>query len=177
LCAVLEINPKNYYKYRNTDDPDYLDYLLIKEVFDESNGTYGYRRIAEGLEISEYKITMNEKKVRRIMKKYNLIPEHYRKSKQKHKNKRIEENVKLDLIKRHFDVDRPNKIWATDVTYLIFKDKRAYLSTILDLYDRKVVAYQISKHNDNQLVIDTLNKTIINKKDVRGVILHWFYNK
>jgi transposase InsO family protein len=172
LCAVLEISPKTYYKYRNTDDPDYLDYLLIKEVFDESNGTYGYRRIVEGLEISKYKITMNEKKVRRIMKKYNLIPEHYRKAKQKHKNKRIEENVKPDLIKRHFDVDKPNKIWTTDVTYLIFKGARAYLSTILDLYDRKVIAYQISKHNDNKLVMDTINKTIVNKKDVYGVILH-----
>ena len=34
------------------------------------------------------------------------------------------------------------------ITYLIYKDKRLYLSTILDLYDRKVVAYQISKFND-----------------------------
>jgi len=115
---------------------------------------------------------MNEKKVRRIMKKYNIIPEHYKKSKQKHKNARIEENVRLDLIKRHFDTNERNKIWTTDVTYLIFKDKRAYLSTILDLYDRKVVAYQISKYNDNKLVLDTLNKAITNKKDVRGVILH-----
>jgi len=106
------------------------------------------------------------------MKKYNLIPEYYRKSKQKHKNKRIAENVKLDLVKRQFDVDKPNKIWTTDITYLIFKGARAYLSTILDLYDRKVVAYQISKHNNNKLVVDTLNKAIVNTKDVHGVILH-----
>ena len=45
------------------------------------------------------------------------------------------------------------------LTYLIFKGFRAYLSTIIDLYDRHVVAYKIFKHNDNKLVMDTLNET------------------
>ena len=106
------------------------------------------------------------------MKKYNLMPEYYRKSKQKHKYTRIEENVKPDLVKRNFNVDEPNKIWTTDVTYLIFKESRAYLSTILDLYDRKVVAYVISKRNDNKLVMDTLNKALSKQKDVTGLIIH-----
>ena len=52
------------------------------------------------------------------------------------------------------------KCWDTDVTYLIFKGSRAYLSTIIDLYDRKVVSYKISKRNDNKLVMDTLNNGI-----------------
>ncbi|MFR7882136.1 MAG: transposase [Christensenellales bacterium] len=58
------------------------------------------------------------------------------------------------------------------MTYLIFNNKRAYLSTILDLFDRKVVAYRISKFNDNQLVIDTLNEAIAKNKDVHGLIIH-----
>lgn len=49
MCAVLNISPKTYYKYRNKEDPDYYDYLIIKEIFDDSKGTYGYRRIVEGL--------------------------------------------------------------------------------------------------------------------------------
>jgi transposase InsO family protein len=55
---------------------------------------------------------------------------------------------------------------------LIFNNKRAYLSTILDLYDRKVVAYKISKFNNNKLVVDTLNEAISKRKDVHGLILH-----
>ncbi len=90
---------------------------------------------------------------------------------QKNKNTRNEENVKQNLVNGKFDVDKENKIWTTDITYLIFKGARAYLSTILDLYDRKVVSYKISKHNDIKLVTDTLNKAII-KKDVSGLILH-----
>ena len=171
MCAVLEISPKTYYKYRNKGDPDYYDYLIIKEIFDDSKGTYGYRRIVEGLRI-KYGVVMNRKKVLRIMKKYNLIPEYHRKAKNKIKYKRIEENVRTNLLKRNFNASKPNKIWVTDITYLIFKGKRAYLSTILDLYDRKVVAYQISKRNDNKLVIDTLNEAIQIQKDVTGLIIH-----
>ncbi|MDD2203626.1 MAG: hypothetical protein PHT75_04945 [Bacilli bacterium] len=50
--------------------------------------------------------------------------------------------------------------------------KRLYLSTILDLYDRKVIAYKISQLNNNKLVIDTLNEEISKGKDVHGLIIH-----
>ena len=172
MCAVLNISPKTYYKYRNKEDPDYYDYLIIKEIFDDSKGTYGYRRIVEGIKIKYKGAVMNGKKVLRIMKKYNLMPEYVRKAKKKNKNERIEDNVKPNLLNRNFNTDLPNKVWDTDVTYLIFRGSRAYLSTIIDLYDRKVVAYKISKHNDNKLVMDTLNEAIAKRKDVSGLIIH-----
>ena len=171
MCAVLNISPKTYYKYRNKEDPDYYDYLIIKEIYNYSKGTYGSRRIVEGL-LLKYGVVMNGKKVLRIMKKYNLMAEYIRKAKIKHKNERIEDNVKTNLLKRNFNTDALNKIWDTDVTYLIFKGSRAYLSTIIDLYDRHVVAYKISKHNDNKLVMDTLNDALAKEKDVQGLIIH-----
>ena len=120
----------------------------------------------------KYGVVMNGKKVLRIMKKYNLMPNYVRKSKKKNKNERIEDNVKPNLLNRNFNSDTPNKVWDTDVTYLIFKGSKAYLSTIIDLYDRKVVAYTISKRNDNKFVIDTLNEALSKRKDVHGLILH-----
>lgn len=171
MCAALEISPKTYYKYRNKEDSDYYDYLIIKEIFDDSKGTYGYRRIVDGL-LQKYGVIMNRKKVLRIMKKYNIQAEYIRKSKIKHKNKRIEDNVKPNLLNRNFVTDALNKIWDTDVTYLIYKGNRAYLSKIIDLYDRHVVAYKISKNNDNNLVINTLNEALIKEKDVHGLIIH-----
>ena len=90
----------------------------------------------------------------------------------KNKNERIEDNVKPNLLKRNFTADKPNEVWDRNVTYLIFKGSRAYLSTIIDLYDRKVVAYKISKFNDNKLVIDTLNEALSKEKDVHGLIIH-----
>ncbi|NCA95425.1 MAG: transposase [Methanomicrobia archaeon] len=74
LCAALSISRRTYYKYRNQEDPDYFDYVLIKEIFDASKGTYGYRRIQEGLK-QQYGVTYNHKKLQRIMNKYGLKPE------------------------------------------------------------------------------------------------------
>lgn len=170
MCAALEISQRTYYKYRNSEDKDYYDYLIIKEIFDESKGTYGYRRVCEGLLI-KYGVMFNHKKVQRIMKKYNIKPQYTRKKKNQ-SYKRIEANVKPNLVKRKFNVDKENKIWTTDITYLIFNNKRAYLSTILDLYDRKIVAYKISKYNDLNIVTDTLNEAIAKRKDVNGLIIH-----
>ena len=171
MCAVLEISKRTYYKYRNSDDPDYLDYLIIKEIFDDSKGTYGYRRITEGLKI-EYGVIFNHKKVIRIMRKYNIKPEYIRRIRPNIGYKRIEENIKTDLLKRNFKTNALNKVWDTDVTYLIFKGKRLYLSTIIDLYDRHVVSYNISKFNDINLVMTTLNDAIKKEKDVHGLIIH-----
>ena len=94
------------------------------------------------------------------------------KKKKKHKNERIENNVKPNLLNRNFNTDALNKVWDTDVTYLIFKGSRAYLSTIIDLYDRHVVSYKISKNNDNKLVMDTLNEALGKEKDIYGLIIH-----
>ena len=125
----------------------------------------------EGLKI-KYGVIINHKKVARIMKKYNLKPEYIRRIRPNIGAKRIEENVQPNLVKRQFKTIGFNQIWCTDVTYLTFGNKRAYLSTIIDLYDRHVVAYQISKFNNIKLVIDTLNKALEREKDVHGLILH-----
>ena len=61
MYAVLEINKRTYYKYRNSDNTDYIDYLMIKNIFNKSKGTYGYRRITEGLKI-EYDVIFIIKK-------------------------------------------------------------------------------------------------------------------
>ena len=171
MCAVLEISIRTYYKYRNAEDLDYYDYLIIKEIFDDSKGTYGYRRITEGLKI-KYGVIFNHKKVKRIMNKYYIKPEYIRKLRPNVTYKRIEENVKPNLVNRKFNIDKENNVWCTDITYLIWRGKRAYLSTIIDLYDRKVVTYNISKFNNNQLVIDTLNAALVKRKDISGLIIH-----
>lgn len=171
MFETLGISSRTYYKYQNAEDKDYYDYLLIKEIFDENKRTYGYRRICDGL-LDKYGVIFNHKKVARIMAKYNLKPEYIKRIRPS-TYKRIEQNVKPNLLKRNFHIDAPNKIWLTDITYLIFENKRAYLSSIIDLYDRRVVAYKISKLNNVALVTDTLNEALVKTKDVRrNIIIH-----
>lgn len=171
MCIALNISKRSYYKYRNQPDIDYCDYLLIKEIFDDSKGTYGWRRIQEGLKI-KFGVIFNHKKVKRIMKKYFIKPKYISRIRPNIQWQRIKENIMPDLLKRKFNPESPNKIWCTDITYLIFKNKRAYLSSIIDLYSRKIIAYEISFRNDIPLVIKTLNNALRIQKDVNGLILH-----
>lgn len=171
MCKVLNITRQTYYKYRNTIDRDYYDYLEIKRVFEEGKELYGSRRIKKGL-LNETGWIINLKKVRRIMKKYGLRVRYHKVFKKNMNKKRIEENIKPNLLKRNFNAEAPNQKWSTDITYLIHNGKRMYLSSIMDLYSRNIIAYKISKNMDNKLVIDTLNEAIIKQKDVYGLIIH-----
>lgn len=164
MCEVLRMSSKTYYKYRYVKDKDYDTYKLIKRIFKQSLNTYGYRRITD--ELSDRGYQVNHKKVARIMHKYGLRPFYVKTV--KYTNQYSKNNIRPDLLRRNFN----QKGWVTDVTYLIYGNKRAYLSTILDLETRKIVAYQISKYNDIQLVMDTLNKAIRKTKDLNGLVIH-----
>lgn len=167
MCEVLEISPKTYYKYRHIPDKDYDDYKLIRKIFNRSKKTYGYRRIADELR-DDYDMIYNQKKVLRLMRKYGIQPL-YIKNQQRNGNKiRTEKLMKPDLLKRDFN----RKGWVTDVTYLDYAGKRSFLSTILDLQSRKIIASQISQRNDNKLVLDTLHKALRKIKDPSGLVLH-----
>ncbi|MGL5021604.1 MAG: DDE-type integrase/transposase/recombinase, partial [Mycoplasmatales bacterium] len=128
--------------------------------------TYGYRRITKLLKI-KYGIIMNHKKVNRIMKKYDIRAKYTKRRSYKHF--RNEGNVVSNIVDRNFN---ESNIWFTDIIYLIIKGKRRYLSTILDSATRKVVAYKISKFNDNKLVMDTLNKAIKKTKNSNNILIH-----
>lgn len=66
-----------------------------------------------------------------------------------------------NLLNREFKADAPNKKWLTDVTefhyYIGIEKRKVYLSAILDLYDRRIVAFMIGDKNNNTLVFDTFD--------------------
>lgn len=82
---------------------------IIKEIFEDSKGTYGYRRITEGIKI-KYGVIFNHKKVKRIMNKYYIKSEYIRKIRPNSTYKRIEENIKPNLVNRNFNIDKENHI-------------------------------------------------------------------
>ena len=171
MCEVLEIHRSTYYKYLSYQDPDYFDYTLMKETFDQHKKTLGYRRLSAVLR-DQTGWVVNAKKVLRLMRKFGLRAKYIRDLKPNYTKKRMVENVRADHLGRNFN--QPG--WVTDITYLILssKGKRAYLSTILDLETRKWVAYKISLKNNLDLVVETLKEAIhfSKEKDLNGLVLH-----
>ena len=72
------------------------------------------------------------------------------------------EQVGENILARDFSANYPNEKWLTDVTEfkVIGQKQKIYLCSILDLYDKSIVAYTISFRNDNKLVFDTFDKAI-----------------
>lgn len=82
------------------------------------------------------------------------------------------ETTSLNILNREFKQDDPNKVWLTDVTeFKLRNGKKVFLSAIYDLGSKKIVSYEISLRNDNQLVFNTFNKAK-NKNKTEGIIFH-----
>ena len=97
----------------------------------------------------------NKKRVRRIMKMLG-IKSVIRRKKNKYKKSTAQITAE-NLLARNFYASKPNEKWATDVTEfkIVGSKQKLYLSAIIDLYDRSIVAYIISTRNDNNLVFST----------------------
>ena len=66
--------------------------------------------------------------------------------------------ISENLLKRLFKAEKPNEKWLTDVTELKGKDGKLYLSPILDLFNREIVAYAMSRRADSEMVKEMLEK-------------------
>ena len=141
---------------------------LLTEMIEEihhSDPSKGYRRINDDL-LRKYKTKVNDKRVLRICRVKDI------KSTIKYANNgctRKAANPQFiadNLLDREFTAEKPNQKWLTDVTEFKWYDKdnqkhKVYLSAILDLYDRRIVAYVIRDRNDNPLVFHTMDQAIM----------------
>ena len=131
------------------------------------NGIYGYRRTRIWLE-QKHGIKYNHKRVYRLMSCLGIKAVIRRKK--KHFGGAETIIVTDNILNRDFKASKPNTKWVTDITYLIFNGRRLYLSVILDLYNKEIVAFNVSRSNDLQLVLATVKKAAI-KREVNGILL------
>ena len=171
MCDVAEISYLTYYRNKDKPDKDDLDVMPIYRVFEKSLGTYGYRRITQALR-EEMGIVYNKKKVARLMRKYNIVPNYAKKTRRNLLRKKFNENIYPNLVQRHFKPDAPNKVWATDITEFHQEGKVWYLSTIIDIYDGSIVALKYSKRNNLKLVVETLKAARMYRIDATNLIIH-----
>jgi transposase InsO family protein len=129
----------------------------------------GYRMVRVYLK-RDYSLTVNPKKIRRIMRKYELIRRSRRRfvvtTDSKHGFP-----VYPNLIKG-LDVTGIDQVWLSDITYIRILTGFVYLAVILDVYSRKVVGWALSKNIDHLLTLEALKMALRNRKPVAGLIHH-----
>lgn len=127
---------------------EFID-LEVKEQIESvltDHPAYGHKRIA-------LELKLNKKRIRRVMKKFNLKP-YRRKRKQIVKKKDFgKPATKYSNLIEGLTIDRPNLVWVTDFTYIKYQGKFIYLSTVIDQFTREVVGVNISRFHNRFLVV------------------------
>ena len=166
-CRILEVNRSSYYKWlkRKLEETDGYVETEIKRIYHKHKGTYGRVRITQAMRAAG--ITINHKKVYRIMRKLDLKAVIRKKWCAR---KYVKENVADNVLNREFKTDEPLKKFVCDVTELKrINGKRYFLFSIMDLCSNVIVASNVSFRNDWGLVMKGLEKL---PGQIEGVLLH-----
>lgn len=175
-CSIASVSRSGYHKWRicaDEPDKDYDDYLLIKKIFDKGKAKYGFRTVL--MKLSDKGIHMNHKKVSRIMRKYNLITRIRRKNPYKTiMKKSLQHRTFENRLDRKFKQTVPFNVLCTDITYLPYNNRFAYLSVIKDIASGEVVAWNLSQHLEMELVLDTVSfmRETYHSHQLRNAMIH-----
>jgi len=117
---------------------------------------YGTPRATAELQRMGYRV--NHKRIRRLRKELGLqtvYPRPRFNTSEPHP-----EHEKFPYLLRGMTIDRPNQVWATDLTYTAVAGGRAFVIAIIDLFSRKVLAYNVVNTMDAEHCIDTLQMAL-----------------
>ncbi len=177
LCETAGVSRSGYYNYfsekavgrRNQkDSEDQAVRDVILKAFHFKNRKKGARQIKMTLE-GQFKVVYNLKRIRRIMKKFDIVCPIRRANPYKRIVKATHEHkVVANMLNREFKQEIPYKVLLTDITYLFYgKGKKAYLSTIKDASTNEIIAYEVS----DRITLDIATNTLKNLKKNRKVKL------
>lgn len=167
LCKVSGISRSGYYNYfsknsinmrEKRNNKDEISKKNILKAFNFKNRKKGARQIKMVLE-GEFGIKYNLKRIRRIMKKYDILCPIRKANAYRRMMKATKEHTVVpNLLNREFKQDIPGKVLLTDITYLTYNgSKRAYLSTIKDSSTNEILAYNVSSNLKINIVLDTVD--------------------
>jgi transposase InsO family protein len=114
-------------------------------------------------------LQVNEKRVRRVMKKFGLKPITWR-TFVRTTDSRHARPVYPNLVKNR-PVCTINEVWVADITYIRVRSSFVYLAAILDLYSRRIIGWAISKHIDTELCVTALQMALETRRS-HGCIHH-----
>ena len=154
-CRVLDVARSTvYYRHKPVSDADHrlmqrIDVLHLERPF------LGSRRIADAL-ADEDGLVINRKRIQRLMRVMGITALY-----PKPRLSRPAAGHRIYPYRlRGLKIDRPNQVWASDITYLPMARGFLYLVAVMDWYSRKVLAWQVSNTLDDAFCVDALQRAI-----------------
>lgn len=174
MCNLLEINRSSYYKRKKTKEKkrykeNQILLRMIKEIFEESKQRYGSPRITA--ELNKRGIKCNKKRIARLMSKNGIKAKIFMKYRAT-TNSNHQKEKSVNLLNREFRRKSPNEVWSSDITYIRTEQGWLYLATVIDLYSRKVIGWQLDNRLNSDLVEKALQHALMDRKVESGIIFH-----
>lgn len=153
-CALLGLSRSTvYYRPRPVPEGD----LQLMRLMDECHLEHPYfrsRRIQDWLD--DRGVRVNRKRIQRLMAKMGLCTLYPKRN----LSRRNQAHRVYPYLLRDRVIDRPNQVWAADVTYIPMAKGFVYLVAIIDCYSRKVLAWELSNTLDVQFCLDALETAV-----------------
>ena len=153
-CRLLELNRSTvYYRMAPVGEEDLalmrrIDEMHLRRPF------YGSRRIRDWLQDEGDEI--NRKRVQRLMRQMGIMALY-----PKPRTSRPGKGHKIYPYRlRGLAIERPNQVWASDITYIPMARGFAYLVAIIDWYSRKVLAWRLSNTLDSDFCVEALEEAL-----------------
>ncbi len=174
MCQIFEVSRSGYYAWlkrpeskRAASNKKLLE--EIRKMHKKHRYTYGSPRLT--IALKEAGIACSRNRVARLMRENGI----YAKTKRKFKattDSRHNYPVAENLVNQNFSVDRPNKLWVADITYIPTDEGWLYLAAILDLFNRKIVGWAMDKTMTRQLVLKALRQAVGRERPPAGLVHH-----
>ena len=171
MCRPLEVSRSGYYAWKKRPKSRRRlgnEKLLIEinRVFVANQSLYGSPRIWNQLNNVE-SIRCSENRVAKVMRAAGIVAIQKRKF-------RVTTNSKHDypvwsnVLARNFAVERPNRVWVSDITYIWTFEGWLYLAAVLDLFSRGVVGLAMDKTIADTLTTQAMKQAILTESRERA---------
>ena len=174
LCSVLGVSRAGFYAWsrRPASERERRDReltALIRQIHDESRGSYGWPRMHA--ELRHRGVRVSRKRVARLMRQAGLSGLIRR--------RRGKTTIRVpgvrpapDLVGRDFNPAAPNALWAADLTEIATWEGKLYLAVVVDCYSRRCVGWAMAEHMRAELVVEALEMAIWQRKPDAGLVHH-----
>jgi len=174
MCKALKVFESGYYRWKNRpkgkrESEDEILVQEIRQIFLEGKEVYGPLKIQQKL--LDKDIHTSVCRVRRLMRENGI----YAISRQKQRpypKEEVETRFSENLLNQDFSVEKPNAVWVGDITYIKTNAYWIYLAIVLDLYNREVIGYSVSRKPNSELTRRAMANALSDRKPDGGVVFH-----
>ncbi|QZT39111.1 IS3 family transposase [Halosquirtibacter xylanolyticus] len=147
------------------------DTVRIRKIYTESKARYGSHKIAT--ELKALGVVTSRNRVARIMKKESIKSIVNKKYKVQTTDSNHSNSISENHLNRAFNPIRPSEVWVSDITYIPTDQGWLYLTTVIDLFDRKVIGWSLSSNMTTECtIIKAWQMANTNRESRPGMIFH-----